>query len=114
MCHIGKTKNVVCEKGVSETEDLNGRGNPLGRWKDMVEEYMCQRGTGRGGGLKQAKKECLDREVEAFSFVATPIRGAPGGSKVSETIGTQRNRGKTNSSRPVGPHGAVCGSYTIS
>ncbi len=38
------------------------RGSPLGRWRDRVKEYMCGRGATRGGGLDQARRECLDRE----------------------------------------------------
>ncbi len=30
---------------------------PLGRWRDRVGEYIYKRGTGRGEGLEQAKKE---------------------------------------------------------
>ncbi len=28
----------------------NSRGKPLGRWKDRVGEYMCERGATRGKG----------------------------------------------------------------
>ncbi len=27
----------------------NSRGRPLGRWRDGVKEYMCERGATRGG-----------------------------------------------------------------
>ncbi len=47
---------------VSESVDPNSRGRPLGRWRDRVTEYMCEMGATRGGGLDQARKECLDRE----------------------------------------------------
>ncbi len=40
----------------------NSRGRPPGRWRDRVKEYMCERGAGRGGGLDQVRRECLDRE----------------------------------------------------
>ncbi len=41
-------------------EGHSRRGRPLGRWKDRVKEYMCERGASRG--LDQARRECLDRE----------------------------------------------------
>ncbi len=47
---------------VSESVGPSSRGRPLGRWRDRVKEYKCERGATRGGGLDQAKRECLDRE----------------------------------------------------
>ncbi len=47
---------------MSETEGHSRRGRPLGRWKDRVKEYMSERGATRGGGLEQARRECLGRE----------------------------------------------------
>ncbi len=32
----------------NETEDVNRRGRPLGRWRDKLREYIHERGTGRG------------------------------------------------------------------
>ncbi len=32
---------------VSEIEGPSRRGRPLGRWKDRVKEYMCERGATR-------------------------------------------------------------------
>ena len=40
----------------------NSRERLPGRWRDRVKEYMCERGATRGGGLDQARRECLDRE----------------------------------------------------
>ncbi len=40
----------------------NSRGRPLGRWRDKVKQYMCERSATRGGGLDQVRRECLDRE----------------------------------------------------
>ncbi len=37
-----RVKEYMCERGASR------RGRPLGRWKDRVKEYMCERGAGRG------------------------------------------------------------------
>ena len=47
---------------MSEIEGSNQRGRPLGRWRDKVKEYMCERGDSRGGGLEWARRDCLDRE----------------------------------------------------
>ena len=37
----------------------SSRGRLPGRWRDRVKEYMCERGAARGGGLDQARRECL-------------------------------------------------------
>ena len=47
---------------VSESVGPDSRGRLVGRWRDRVKENMCERGATRGGGLDQAKRECLDRE----------------------------------------------------
>ncbi len=39
-----------------------GDAEALGRWKDRVKEYICERGATRRGGLDQARKECVDKE----------------------------------------------------
>lgn len=41
---------------------------------------------GRRGGLKQAKRRCLDRERWGLFAMAILLRGAPGVSETSETI----------------------------
>ena len=46
-----------------EIEELRGRGRPVVRWNDKVKEYMHERSADRGGGLEQARKECVDRET---------------------------------------------------
>ncbi len=46
----------------SESVGSNSKGWSLGRWKDRIKEYMCERGATRGGGLDQARRECMDRE----------------------------------------------------
>ncbi len=33
---------------MSESVGANSRGRPLGRWRDRVKEYMCERGATRG------------------------------------------------------------------
>ncbi len=40
----------------------SSRGRPPVRWRDRVKEYMCERSATRGGGLDQARRECLDRD----------------------------------------------------
>ncbi len=40
----------------------NSRGRPLGKYKDRVKEYVCERAATRGGGVDQARRECLDRK----------------------------------------------------
>ncbi len=42
--------------------DLISRGRSLGRWKDRVKEYMCERGATRRGGFEQVRREYLDKE----------------------------------------------------
>ncbi len=32
---------------MSESVDPDSRGRPLGRWKDRLKEYMCERGASR-------------------------------------------------------------------
>ncbi len=46
----------VCEKlvkkvYVSESVGPNSSEMALGRWRDRVKEYLCERGATRGGGL---------------------------------------------------------------
>ncbi len=67
MRWLGHTERMKSEEFVKKVymckfESLNGRGRPLGRRKDRGKEYMSDRGTGRGGGLEQARRECLDRK----------------------------------------------------
>ncbi len=47
-----KMKSIVKRLYLSETDSLTKRGKPLGRWEDRVGDWMCERGTGRGGGLE--------------------------------------------------------------
>ncbi len=58
--YIGRMKSeeVVRKKVyVSEIEDQNRIGSPLGRWKDRIKEYMCEGGATRRGWLKQTKEQ---------------------------------------------------------
>ncbi len=65
---FGHTERMNNEKFVkkvyeSEIEGPGRRGRPLGRWKDRVMEYISERSATREGGLEQARRECLDREM---------------------------------------------------
>ncbi len=41
-----ESEEFVKKVYMSETVGPNSRGRPLGRWKDKVKEYMCERGEG--------------------------------------------------------------------
>ncbi len=43
-----KSEELIQRANVIKIEGLSWRGRPLGRWKDRVKEYMCERGAGRG------------------------------------------------------------------
>ncbi len=58
-----------------EIEGPGKRGRPLGRWKDRVKEYMSERSATRGGGLEQARRECLDRERWRLFCCGHPLGG---------------------------------------
>ena len=74
-----KSEEFVKKVYVSELDGSNQRGRPLGRWKDKVKEYMCERGDSRGGRLDQARRDCLDRERWRLFCHGHPI-----GSEASE------------------------------
>ncbi len=38
-----KNEEFVKKMYVSESVGSNSRGRPLGRWKDRVKEYMCEK-----------------------------------------------------------------------
>ncbi len=50
-----------------------------------MKEYVSERGV-RGSGLEWARRECMNREGENLSSVATPFWDTSGGSKVSELL----------------------------
>ncbi len=60
---------------MSERVGPNSRGRPIVRWRDRVKEYMCERSAIRGGGLDQARRECLDRERWRFFCWGHPLGG---------------------------------------
>ncbi len=65
----------LVKKVMSESVGPNSRGRPPGKWKDRVTDYMCERGAARGGGLDQAKRECLNRERWRLFCLGHPLRG---------------------------------------
>ncbi len=46
--HIERMGSEEFVKKVSESVGPDSRGRPLGRWRDRVKEYMCERGASRG------------------------------------------------------------------
>ncbi len=58
----------------SSAEGPNRKGRPLGRWEDMVQEYVSERGV-RGNGLEWARRECMDRERWRFVSSDHPFGG---------------------------------------
>ncbi len=75
--HIERMKSdeYVKKVYVSEIECPNRRGRPLGRWKDMVKEYVSERGATREGRLEQARKEYLDSERWRLFCCGQPHEG---------------------------------------
>ncbi len=57
-----RSEEFVKKVYMSESVGPSSRGRPPGRWRDRVKEHMYERGATRGGGLGQARRECLDRE----------------------------------------------------
>ncbi len=52
---------------MSEGVGPNSRRRPLGRWRDRVKEYMCERGATRGGRAGSSKEGALGHgKVETF------------------------------------------------
>ncbi len=43
-----RVESLVKKVYVSEVVGPNSRGRSLGRWKDMVKEYMCERCYDKG------------------------------------------------------------------
>ena len=48
-----KSEEFVKRMYMNKTVGPNSRGRPLGRLKDRVTGYMCERGATREGGLEQ-------------------------------------------------------------
>ncbi len=61
--HIERMNGEFVKKVyVSEIKGPSTRGRTFRRWKDLVREHMSNRVVTRGGGLEQARRECLDGE----------------------------------------------------
>ncbi len=71
---------------MSESVGPKRRGRPLGRWRDRVKVYMCERGATRGGeeGWIKQRRSAWTGKGGDFSTVVTPFGNAPGGSEASE------------------------------
>ncbi len=78
------SKEFVKKAYMSESVGLNSRGRPLGRWRDKLKEYLCERGATRRGGLDLVKRECLDREMWRLFCHGHLLGGRPGGSETSQ------------------------------
>ncbi len=46
-----KGEEFVKKMYVSEIVSPKSRGRPFGSWKDMIKEYMCEKGASRRGGV---------------------------------------------------------------
>ncbi len=69
------SEEFVTKGYVIKNVGINSRGRLLGRRRDRVREYMCERGVTRGGGLDQARRECLHRERWSLSCCGHPFAG---------------------------------------
>ncbi len=52
-----KSEELARKMYASEIVGPSRKGRSLGRWKDRVKEYMCERGVSRGRGLEQLCKK---------------------------------------------------------
>ncbi len=61
--HIEGMENgeTVKKLYLSSVEGPNRRGKPLGRWEDMVKEFVSERGV-RGNGLEWTRRDCMDKD----------------------------------------------------
>lgn len=53
---------------MSETGGVNRKGSSLGRRKDGGKRWMIERDSGRGVGLEQTKRECLDKVLQPWTL----------------------------------------------
>ncbi len=79
-----KSGKFVKKVYVSESGGPNSRGRPLGRLKDKIKEYMCERDATRGEGLDQIRRECLDKQRWRLFCCGYPLGGHPGRSEASK------------------------------
>lgn len=72
--------------------------------EDRTVQYMRDRETGRREGLDHAGMLCLDKDRWKRFFHDHSLRGAPGGSEVSETVDRYIDRHSIN----VGLQSLIC------
>ena len=84
--HMERKKNeeFVKKLYVNETEDP--RRGKLFVWKDRVKGYMHESGADRGGGIKLARRECLDRKRWKLFCRGHPLRDFSRWKEMLETI----------------------------
>ncbi len=84
--HIEGMKSEKLEKKVFVSWNCGpSKRKPLGRWKDRVKVYMCERGDNRKRRFEQARRECLDRErSRGSSAMAIPLGDIARGRRESE------------------------------
>ncbi len=68
-----KSAKFVMKMYMSETMGPNGRGRPLGRWKDGVKEYTCEGSGTKWRGFEQARREWLHRETWRIFCFGHPL-----------------------------------------
>ncbi len=70
---------------LGSVEGTNRRGRLLGRWEDMVKEYVSERRV-RGNGLEWARRECMDRDRWRSVCRGHPLGNASRVSEASELL----------------------------
>ncbi len=84
--HIKRMRSEEFVKKVYMSENVgpNSRGRPLGKWRDKVNEYICERDATRGQGWIKQRGSAWTARGGDFSAMATPLDGAPRESEASE------------------------------
>ncbi len=75
--YIERMKNEEFGEKVdlSDIEGAYRRGRPLGWWRDRVREYICKRGSGKGGAcLGRGGGYCCDHTLGRSSWRGQGIR----------------------------------------
>ncbi len=81
-----KSEEIVKEAYVSKLEGSNLRGMTLGRWKDKVMDYMCERDKVRGSGFRWIMRACLVRAVVAVVVMAALFILLKKDTRMDETV----------------------------
>ncbi len=77
------TEKFVKKVYMSESVGPTSRGRPLGRWRDRVKEYLCERCYHGGEGWIKQRGSAWTGRGGDVSAVATPLRYTPRGSEAS-------------------------------